>query len=306
MKTMKLSDKNPFYNHLIIRTLLLFILLNGFYSIQAQDVLQVATKTLEKTIGAPAIRTLHINAEKADIELVAWDKSEISIVLKLSSRHSDRTIATTDLAKFLYIADRSGKDYFLRNYILLKEGEAKPTSNLKAHYVIYLPPSCAIDLKNTFGTISMKGLTNNLQLKADFCTTSISDLQGKGFLQTTFGELKGNDVSGSFSFSSDHTNLRLERIGGAIKMDAVYGNVEIYPSPGLTSLAIQSKKTVVTLLAKNWQQFNYTINGAYTVMKLPNGFKWKRNTTDFKDAFFSKNQLTNVHINTEFGNLTIK
>lgn len=303
---MKLPDKSPVYNFPGIIILLFFILLNGFYTAEAQGVLQVATKTLEKTVGTPAIRTLHINTEKADIELVAWDKPEISIALELSSRHSDRATATTDLAKFQYIADRSGKDYFLRNYILLKEGEAKPVSNLKAHYIIHLPSSCAVDLKNTFGTISMKGLANNLKLKADFCTTSISDLQGKGFLQTTFGGLKANDISGSFTFSSDHTNLRLERIGGAIKMDALYGNVEIYPSPSLTSLAIQSKKTIVTLLAKNWQQFDYTINGAYTVMKLPNGFKWKRNTTDFKDAFFSKNQLANVRISTEFGNLTIK
>jgi len=296
--------------HILQQTLYTFLLLwlvsHGTISALAQGTLQVATKTVEKTIGTPAVRTLHINAEKAEIELVAWEKPEIQIVLELSSRHPNKATATTDLGKFQYLADRNGKDYYLRNYILLKEGDSKPLSNLKARYTIHLPASCEIDLKNSFGTILLKGLTNNLQLKADFCTTTISNLQGKGFLATTFGELKGNEITGSFSFSSDHTNLRLERIGGAIKMDALYGNVEIYPSPGLTSLAIQSKKTVVTLLTKNWQQFDYNINGAYTTMKLPNGFKWKRNTSDFKDAFFSKNQLANVQINSEFGDLTIK
>lgn len=295
-----------FLRKLPLAVLFLWIVPYGYYPVLAQGTLQVATKTVEKTVGTPTVRTLHINAEKADIELIAWEKTEISVVLELSSRHPDKATATTDLAKLQYIADRNGRDYFLRNYILLKEGESKPLSNLKARYTIHLPSSCSIDLKNTFGTISLKGLMNNIQLKADFCTTSLSDLRGGGFVATNFGELKGDEVSGAFSFSSDHTNLRLEHIGGAIKVDALYGNVEIFPSPNLTSLAIQSKKAMITMLAKNWQQFDYTINGAYTAMKLPNGFKWKRNSADFKDAFFSKNQLVNVQINTEFGKLTIK
>ena len=286
--------------------LVLWVVLGSLGSVKAQGILQVATKTYEKVIGAPAVRTLHINAEKADIELIAWEKSEISVVLELSARHPDKTTATNDLSKIQYLADRSGKDYFLRNFILLKDGGSKPVSNLKARYTIYLPASCAVDLKNTFGTIQMKGLTNNLQLKADFCTTSLTNLKGKGTLGTAFGEVRGHDLAGSFSFNSDHTNLRLEGIGGAIKMNAFYGNVEILPSAGLTSLAIQSKKATVTLMAKNWQLFDYTINSAYATMQLPNGFKWKRNTLDFKDAFFSKNQIANVQISAEFGNITIR
>lgn len=300
------SEINIFRKLPVLTILLCWVAASGFQSAQAQNVLQVAIKAIEKTVAATSIRTLYINAEKADIELIAWDKTDIAIVLELSARHPDKATATSDLGKVQYIADRSGKDYFLRNYILLKEGENKPLSNLKARYVIHLPSTCSVDLKNTFGTIQMKGLTNNLKLNADFCTTSLLNIKGKGLLETTFGELRAIEIVGTFSFSSDHTNLSLENIGGAIRMNTLYGNVEISPSPGLTSLAIQSKKAVVTMVTKNWQQFDYDINSAYTTMKLPNGFKWKRNTPDFKDAFYSKNQMANVQINAEFGNLTIK
>ncbi len=273
----------------------------------AQGTLHVASKSFNTMVATPTIKVLHINAEKADIELIAWDRAEISVAMELSARHPDKATATKDLGKLQYLADRSGKDYYLRNYILLKEGENKPVSNLKTRYTIYLPATCSVDLKNTFGTIMMKGLTNNLQLKADFCTTSLSNLKGKGALGTSFGELKTNEVTGTFTFTSDHTNLRLEGIGGSIKMNATYGTVEILPSAGLTSLSILSKKAVVTLMTRNWQMFDYTINSAYTNMQLPSGFKWKRNTEDFKDAFFSpKNQLASVQINAEFGNVTIK
>ncbi|MCF0070218.1 hypothetical protein LZD49_07025 [Dyadobacter sp. CY261] len=272
----------------------------------AQGKLQVATKKIEKTISAPTVRTLYISAEKADIEIVTWDNADITVLMELSARHPDRATATEDLSKLQYIADRNGKDYFLRNYVVLKNGEAKPVSNLKARYTIHLPASCAVDLKNSFGTITLRGLTNQLNLKADFCTTNLTGISGKGALQTTFGELSGSELAGTFTFSSDHTNVRLEQIAGAVRIDAEYGNVEIYPTVGLTSLGIHSKKAEVTLLAKNWQQFNYTINGAYASIKLPNGFKWKRNTADFKEAFFSRDQLASVDINAEFGRVTIK
>ena len=303
---MKSHNKIILRKTLIVLALLYCFGINGSLLVSAQGILQVATKTIEKSVPVPSIHTLHVSAEKADIELVAWDKSEISITLELSARHPDKATATTDLAKVRYIAERNGKDYFLRNYILLKEGESKPLSNLKARYTIHLPPSCAIDLKNTFGTVLIKGLTNNMKLNADFCTTSLLNLKGKGMVQTTFGELKGVEISGSFSFTSDHTNVRLENIGGGIRMDTFYGNVEIFPSSGLTSLSIQSKKALVIMQFKNWQLFDYRVNSAYTTVKLPNGFKWKRNTSDFKDAFFDKNQLANVQIDTEFGNLTIR
>ncbi len=298
-------QKEPLRNKSLL-FLFLFLIQNGLTSAYAQATLQVATKTFEKMIGAPTVRKLHINAEKADIELVAWDKPDISVVLELSARHPDKNTATLDLAKFQYVADRSGKDYYLRNFIALNQGEAKPLSNLKARYVISLPATCAVDLKNTFGTILLKGITNNVTLKADFCTTKLTGIRGKGQLETSFGELNARDVSGGFTFASDHTNMHLEGIGGAIKMHAVYGNVEIYPTSALTSLAIQSKRAAVTLLAKNWQQFDYTINGAYATMKLPNGFKWKRNTADFKDAFYSRNKSGNVQIDAEFGHVTVK
>ncbi|REA58647.1 hypothetical protein DSL64_19980 [Dyadobacter luteus] len=284
---------------------LLFCLMQTCY-VNAQGVLQVATKTIEKTVRTSGIRTLHINAEKADIELIAWNKQEISVVLELSSKHPDKSVATADLNKTQYLADRSGRDYFLRNYVQLREGEGKPVSNLKAKYTIHLPSSFTVDLKNTFGTITMKGLGGNIRMKADFCNTSLSNVHGKGSIITTFGELSGIDVAGNFTLTSDHTNIRLEAIGGAFKLDTSYGNIEIFSSTNLSGLAIQSKKSVVSFITKNWQQYDYAIQSAYSSVKLPNGFKWKKNTNEFKEAIFSKNRLAQIQINAEFGDLTIK
>ncbi|GGB96162.1 DUF4097 family beta strand repeat-containing protein [Dyadobacter sediminis] len=296
--------KPLFYAKFLTGCFLLACLTAG--NVSAQVVLQVATKTIAKTVSASSVRTLYISAEKADVEIITWEKAEISILMELSARHPDKNTAATDLFKAKYIADRNGKDYFLRNYILLKNGESKPVSNLRTRYTIHLPAACAVDLKNSFGTVTLKGLTNNLQLKADFCTTYLSGMQGKGQVNTSFGELKGDELSGDFSFSSDHTRLFLERMAGNIKVNAEYGNVELHPGNALSSLSIRSKKAEITLMTRNWQQFDYAINSAYATMKLPNGFRWKRNTADFKEAFFSRNQLANVDINAEFGQVTIK
>ena len=290
-----------------LRLILLAMLLAAIIgTVRAQGILQVATKRIEKNIPASTVRILHIYAELADIEITTWDKPEISMMLELSARHPDKNTAANDLLKVQYIADRDGKDYYLRNYIVLKTGESKPESNLRARYKIHLPASCAIDLKNSFGTITLKGLTNSLQLKADFCTTNLLEIKGKGQMQLSFGELKANEISGTFTFLSDHTKMSLQSMAGAIKVDAAYGDIELFPTNALTSLGIKSKKAEVTLQIGNWQNFDYVIQGAYATIRLPDGFKWKRNTADFKEASFNKNQLTNVDINAEFGRVTVK
>ncbi|KQS27966.1 hypothetical protein ASG33_16330 [Dyadobacter sp. Leaf189] len=292
--------------HLLLKTSVCALLCCLTVQLRGQGTLQVATRTIEKNVAASTVRVLHINAEKADIEVSTWDKNEISIVMQLSARHPDRAVAARDLAKIQYLAERTGKDFFLRNYILLKDGEMKPQSNVKAHYKIQLPATCEVDLKNTFGTILLKGLLRGLQIKADFCNTTLADIEGKGQFNTSFGELKGSLLSGSFTLTSDHTKVVLTDVAGTLKVDSQFGNVEIHPSAGLTSLAIRSKKTEVMLVQKNWQQFDYNISSAYTSIKLPNGFKWKKNTPDFKEAFFSGNRLANVLISAEFGNVTIR
>ncbi|GAB2763577.1 hypothetical protein GCM10027275_00750 [Rhabdobacter roseus] len=291
-----------------IQRIIIFLSLSlgVLYPARAQVTLQVASRTIERAVPAQGIRTLHLNAEKADIEVVAWDKAEINVTLELSARHPDRSVATTDLAKMQYLAERQGRDYFLRNYIVLKSGEAKPVSNLKAHYRIQVPAGCALEVRNSFGTVLLKGLQNSIKMKADFCTTSLTDLSGRMLLETTFGDLKARYLQGTLAFTTDHTDLQLDDVGGTVKLDAHYGSVAIQPSPALNSLTIQSRKSVVTLLAKDWQRYDYDIQTAYAATQLPNGFRWKRNTPDFKEAFFKRNQTAFVHINAEFGTLTVR
>jgi hypothetical protein len=67
--------------HLIIKSGVVFWLcVLVTMQVRGQGTLQVATRTIEKTVAASSVRTLHINAEKADIEVSTWDKPEISIV----------------------------------------------------------------------------------------------------------------------------------------------------------------------------------------------------------------------------------
>ena len=78
----------------------LFFCLSLISTAQAQATLQVATKKIERTIGAPAVRTLFINAEKADIEMVTWGKDDISVVMELSAKQYQNTKGNTGTTNY--------------------------------------------------------------------------------------------------------------------------------------------------------------------------------------------------------------
>lgn len=61
----------------------------------AQTTLQVATKHLEKDFEA--IKSIKIDAEKADIEIVVWNKSKVDLSVDLSAKHPEKAVAAKDL-----------------------------------------------------------------------------------------------------------------------------------------------------------------------------------------------------------------
>ena len=59
----------------------------------AQSSVQVVTKTIEKDFVFVAGNSLKINAQKADIKIVGWNKAMISVKMKLIAKNPDKKIA---------------------------------------------------------------------------------------------------------------------------------------------------------------------------------------------------------------------
>ena len=232
-------------NHILRIILILGVIISpfggqgGLYS----QTLQVATKTIEKSFDK--IEEVRIQAERADIEVVTWNKPEIKLTVELTAKHPDRSTATNDLKTVQFTASQTNNILYINNYVLINKDNAKPQSNLKAHYILQLPATVSLFIIDSFGKIMIRGLTRSTTLKTQFCNADLSDLRGKINTEIHFGELRLTNIDANTNLVTDHTDAWLKQIAGFCKIRAKNGIIEIDTDKSEIDFDIKTDKVEV-------------------------------------------------------------
>jgi Putative adhesin len=270
----------------------------------AQTTLQVVTKSIEKTFSGSSV--LNIEAEKADIEILTWEKSEIKVTIDLIAKHPDRKTASSDLEMLKYVADKTSREVFLRNYLVIQNEKAKPSSNLKVRYSVRIPEGMKVMIQNSFGKIYMKGSTKNLLIKADFCNIELEDLNGNIKLETHYGEIISKSFNGVAVIKSERSDLSFSNLGGKNTINAQYGKLRIESIEGLKALSIYAEKADIIFEKAPLKSFNFDVTSRFGKVNLPPNFSWTQNDKIESSAILNITLSSKIIINNSFGSITIK
>jgi hypothetical protein len=223
-----------------------FLLLFAPCLIQAQTTLQVASKNIEKVFENASM--VQLTAERADIDIKVWNKPMIKVSIELSAKHPNREIATQDLAIWQYLGEQIGKKVYLRNFVQINASLPKPQSNLKANYTIWLPATCELLLQDTFGNVSIEGLSKKLDLNSQFCAIKLDELKGKVTLRTAFGSLLAQNIEGNIGLYASRTDMSFHHLKGECQIKAEYGSLELLVDKTLVKLGISAPQTTIKYL----------------------------------------------------------
>jgi Putative adhesin len=267
--------------------------------------LQVATKNIEKTIAYKKGYELQIEGDKADIVVSSSKKDEIKIIVELISKHPDATQAQKDLDKVTFSAEVKDKKVVVRNFNDLKKDE-KLLSSVKARYLITVPESCPVFLKNSYGKTNISNIASAIDIYNEFCTIILNNLKGSANVETKFGDITGKRLDGRFKFNSRRSNITLSQLRGNYDLTANYGTLRILADIAPIGLTINGEKTDVYFTPYNKQTI-YNLNAnhgdifvAKTLGFSPDGDSNKR-FAYFKPA----NAPATVSISVNFGNIRI-
>ena len=299
---MTLNMKKLFYIKL------LFISMISTAAFGQSVTLQVVTKTVSRTIPFDAGNSLHIEGEKANIRLVAWDREEVGITIELTAKHPEKRTAINDLEKMHYVAEKMGRNIFLRNYIALVKGESKPTSNLQAKYVIHLPADCPVKLNNYFGQAEVDDLANELTIDSEFSNIALRNIRGDLDVKTKFGDLDGNQLSGSVKINAQRSDIRLSDLKGVFEINARFGNIWINADKGLADLNINADKANVHFTHSRIGDYRYALQASYGKITVPEfmQFDIEKQDEGIERAMLNPElQQATVNISTSFGNIVI-
>jgi hypothetical protein len=270
----------------------------------AQKTIQIATKTIEKTISAEKLKRLNVVGEKATIEINTWDKKEISYTIELKAEHPDAKKATADLENVKLITEKIQEGFYFRNYFTSKD-KAKPESDIRIKYVIFAPENLSINIENSFGKIEVEKINGNLRIDADFCKIKLKNIIGKQYYITRFGELNALQLDGVIDINADHTLVSLKNINGSGTIKGVSGEMSLNFGQKAGVFSIETSKTDIDIIQDQWNRFNYQIKAEYTQCQTPQGFNWE-GIGKFQKGFYNTNTKAKLNFIVNFGSLKIK
>lgn len=229
--------------------ILIFLVMSLFMVSQAigQTTVRVVTKSISgQEKWSPEIK-LEINGENAEIHCSAHSGNSIVWEVKLIAKHTDKSIAESDLEKLKWVKGKVGRKLLMRNYIELASDESKPQSNLKVIYNIKVPASCIISINNYFGEINITKLKADLDINSEFAPVFINNFTGNLKAESHFGDIQGDSLSGIVDIISKRSNIKLRNISGTVHLEALYAEIDIHRCTQLSALSIEAEKSEINL-----------------------------------------------------------
>lgn len=292
-------------------SIIFFLFWASCLSLSAQStMLQVVTKTIEKTFPYKSDYEVNIEGEKAEVVIESWAKNEIKVEMDLIAKHPSKKQAEKDIHYIKHQAELEKNKIYLRNYISVPEGRSKPEASLSARYTITVPENCPVYLKNKMGEATVNNLNNRFRFRGEFTKIDLFNVQGVIDLNSKFGDIFGRQMGGTVNIFSRRSDINLGELNGSFNVEAYYGVMEIFASRDITDLNITANHTDVFLYNANPQAFGYSLTASNGKINLPNNLNVNllENTPDQKKMQFKPDHeyYPNITISISFGNLQVE
>jgi len=271
-----------------------------------QEVLEVVTKSIQKSMPFELGSEVIIEGEKADVYLSTWDKNRVAVYLDLVASHPDKAQAEADLAQMDYELVKDGRKIRIKNFV--KEGVEKTASQIEAKYTILLPQSCPVNLSNVFGSAQVRDLANALVVNAAYCELKLTNLRGFIDINTAFGDIKGNRISGNVRIKSAWTDMDIAQAGGDWNIESEQGIIRIDASASFANFNMKTEQTEIFIINPAVGLFNYEILAGLSDLDLPKEFAFQQrnisnNLQEIK--LFAPSAQGSFKIESNFGRLVI-
>lgn len=280
----------------------------AFNFLKAQDELQVVTKTITKNIPYKSGDTVFVDGKKAEIIVNTWERDEVKIQVKLSSKHPLQIRAEKDMEMANVVTEKIGNSIYIKNDF--GPEEQKPESNLSARYQILMPTYCPLTLKNHFGQTDIEALKSDIEVAGEFSKIRLNNVKGNVNITSYFGDIEAQYLTGDVTINSRRSNIDMSNLAGDFEIKAQYGLVKIDANQTLINLDIEAEKSDVHFtpyLGMNKEMY-YNLLAEYGKISVPKDLKFdflENSSKSQKAIYGTYKDGYAINITTSFGKIII-
>lgn len=204
--------------------------------------------------------SLDIENSFGKVEIITWNSNEIKVDvhIKASSTNKEHAEKTFDAIK---VSDAKKDNTIFFKTSIGKSGGCNNCSNsMNIDYTVHLPATTKLNIKNSFGAITIPDYTGELSIESKFGGVTAKSLSNVKKLHVEFGSANITsleNVDAIIKFSS----LTLNNLDGNNKLKLEFCNsVKIGLANSLISLSMSESYSTVNLKPASNLSASYAIN----------------------------------------------
>lgn len=103
----------------------------------------------------------------------------------------------------------------------------KGIKGIKVDYTLVVPEELLLEIKNSFGRLTVKNMIEDIILKNSFDVVDIMNISGDVELAATYGNIFVENISGDLSTKSSFASAEYSRISGSLTANTAFGQLSI-------------------------------------------------------------------------------
>ena len=174
-------------------------------------------KNISKTYPASG-NTLTIESRFGDVVVSTWDKNEIKVDIHIEASSTDKEVAEKTFERLGVKDKQEGKDINFTTTIEnfnIRCDNCKNT--MRVDYDIHMPSSNALNIKNSFGDITVPDYNGNISLTSSYGSLTAGKLSHLEKLDVGFGKVNLKNLNNT-DITFRYTTITIDNLSGNTKM----------------------------------------------------------------------------------------
>lgn len=221
-------------------------------------------RNISKTYPA-AGSSLDIENSFGKVEVIISNNNEIKVDVHIEASSSDADMAEKTFNAINVTDEKKGNAVYFKTSIKNNDNKGCKNcrNNMSIDYTIHLPASVKLDIKNSFGSITIPDYSGELSLESKFGSLTAGVLGNVKNINVEFGSAKiksMDNVNTVFKFST----IEIDNISGSNKLKFEFCSVaKIGLSSSLSALNINESYSTVNLRPASNLSATYTLHTSF-------------------------------------------
>lgn len=236
----------------------------------------VKTKSVNKSYSVSSSDKLNIENSFGSVKVTTWDRNEIKVDVAIEVSSNVESHAQKILDMISITEGKAGSLISFKTSMNDKnehDGSKNTKSSMEINYVIFMPASNGLTVKNDFGSTTIPDFRGEVDLTSKFGSLTTGNLANIKNIHVEFGKANLTNIN-SAPVTIKFSKAVISKLSGAIKMNLEFcSSVRLNLDNSLTSLDLKTSYSTVNLKPFSGLQASYNIFTSFGSFK---------NTSDIK------------------------